>query len=128
MAHALLARSARSGGLGVNLTPSSSYDLLNCCSLPLYLPLCVHLDLQERNHEAVLEIKGTEKLRKRARKYIKYVSVPPGCTPASLCGCRVGVTIFMGSAGGQKPAFEAPRSWSALGLHVGDSTADGSDP
>ena len=77
MAHALLARSARSGGLGVNLTPSSSYDLLNCCSLPLYLPLCVHLDLQERNHEAVLEIKGTEKLRKRARKYIKYVSVPP---------------------------------------------------
>jgi len=33
----------------------------------------VHLDLQERNHEAVLEIKGTEKLRKRARKYIKCV-------------------------------------------------------
>ena len=88
----------------------------------------MHLDLQERNHEAVLEIKGTEKLRKRARKYIKYVSIPPGCTPASLCGCRVGLTIFMGFAGGQKPAFEAPRSWSALGLHVGDSTADGSDP
>jgi hypothetical protein len=44
------------------------------------------------------------------------------------CGCRVGVTIFMGFAGGQKPAFEAPRSWSALGLHVGDSTADGSGP